>query len=211
MTSISAFIDRAISASLKRNTAVYLIVMVAALAISGCGEDEKTPAQKLAESATSSVGPPGTTPADPGGTEAGSTGASNEAKKESSSKSKSKKRSNPDVQIPNSEKPKTESDTTEPARMALTINLKNGKFTSTTPTNLLVPTEIDVELDVYVQDNRRYTLTVVKAKGGGTESPIFPKKGYYTFPIGAMAEGQVATVKLGDETIKIKAGAEPGP
>lgn len=212
MNPISAYFNRAISASRNPNKAWYLILVVAALAISGCGEDEKTPAQQLAESAGVPSGATGSSSrAGQGATAGGSTGKTGGANKAEEAPKKNKKPSNPRVQVPNSEKPQTKIDSTEPSRMSVTINLKNGKMAETTPTIVMVPTEIDVDLDVYVEDNQSYTLKVVKAEGRATEAPIFPKKGIYTYSLGPMLDGQVATVKLGKKTIEIKAGAEPGP
>lgn len=211
MNPISAYFNRAISASRNPNKAWYLILVVAALAISGCGEDEKTPAQQLAESAGVPTGATGSARAGQGATAGGSTGKTGGTKKAEEAPKKTKKPSNPSVQVPNSEKPQTKTDSTEPSRMAVTINLENGKMAETTPTIVMVPTDIDVELDVYVKDNQSYTLKVVKAEDRATEAPIFPKKGIYTYSIGQMLDGQVATVKLGKKTIEIRAGAEPGP
>lgn len=209
MTSVSAKINRVLRPSRSAKRAVYLLLIVLSFALSACGGDEKPAAEPFADSATNATGPK----PDDGAT--GSTSKSGDAKQQKSSSkqestagSKAKSKSTT-VQVPNNEKPQTESNSTEPSRMALTLNLKNGKFSSTTPTMPIVPSGIQIDLDVYVEDGRTYRLKVSDGTGRVAETPVFAKPGFYTYSrIGVMSVDQVATVTLGKQEIKITAAED---
>lgn len=213
MTSVSAKMNRVISNSRSANRALYLLLIVSALAFSACGDEEQTPAQQLADSVSAATGATDSAGA------TGSTAKATESKKSKSESSKEKSSSdskstpkNSNIQVPNSEKPQQEIDSAEPSRISLTLTLKNGKFASTTPMMPIVPSGIQIDLDVYVKDDRSYRLLVNDGTGRATETPVFPKAGIYTYSrIGVMTDDQVATVRLGDQKIEITAGAEAGP
>lgn len=178
MTSVSAYFDRAISASSRINTALYLVLVIFSLMFYGCGSSEPSNTATTPQTGgTSTVDPAPQTPAT--GAAGGSSGAADATREE--------------------------------AAFTVQIGLKDGRFTAGTPKAVAIIESVPLELEFDVRDNEKYPLVVVAGASGVTEELVFERRGSYTKQFPALKRDEVFRVSLGDETIEITAGFEPGP
>jgi len=101
----------------------------------------------------------------------------------------------------------------EPARTPVSVFLKNGRATNSTPRVFHVPPGIDILLDISTLDENSDKATVEKPSGVPVSVIKLTGIRETDRVIAALAAGESYTVRLepGGTTIRIAADAEPGP
>lgn len=178
MTSVSAYFERAISASLRTNIAPYLFLIIVALTFYGCGSSDSSKTTTAPQAGpTSALGAaPQTAATGAAGSSSGATDA-----------------------------------TREQAAFTVQIGLKDGKFTAGTPMTVSIIEGVPLELEFDVRDDGKYPLVIVTGSGEVNKDLVLDTPGDYATQFPALKRDDVFKVSLGEATIEITAGFEPGP
>lgn len=106
---------------------------------------------------------------------------------------------------------RTDATSSEESAFTVQIELKDGRFTRDTPRSVAIIEGVPINLEFKVRDGGRYPLVIEAESDEISKDLVLDEPGGYSEQFPALDRDEVLKVRLGDETVAITAGFEPGP